>query len=93
LQPAREPQPIAQPQISPDVFVGIGQSLVVGASTQNQDVATGHVNSLSSVGLVSESFRNQYGMNSAAKWIDANDWPCADAQCAGSACGSPGGER
>jgi Carbohydrate esterase, sialic acid-specific acetylesterase len=69
----------------PDGFVLAGQSNMVGASTQYEDETTGRVTSPAPNGLESFVFRAR----ADNVWTLANEFPCADSQCFGSACAYP----
>jgi hypothetical protein len=71
-----------------DAFVLAGQSNVVGASTQYEELLEGRVTSPNPEGLLSWSFRlADHG------WTLANEFPCADQQCTGTDCSHPGPNR
>jgi len=73
-------------KVGRDAFVIAGQSNAVGWSTQNEDSFVDRVTSPNPQGLASMSFRL-----ADHAWVLANEFPCADSQCTGTACaaGSP----
>lgn len=71
-----------------DSFVLAGQSNVLGASTQNEELFEGRVTSPNPDGLLSWSFRQ-----ADHRWTLANEFPCADQQCTGTDCSHPGPNR
>ena len=76
-------------RITDDGFVLAGQSNMLGASTQFENLTLGRVTSPAPNGISSWAFRAR-GDNA---WTLANEFPCDDSQCNGTACVYPGPNR
>jgi hypothetical protein len=79
----------ARQRYASDAFVLAGQSNMAGQSTQFENWKLGHVTSPAPNGLRSLAFRAR----TDNVWTNANEFPCDDAECWGTACEYPGPNR